>query len=623
MVFWASVGCRLSNSHVPWWVRIWIKRFPLVFLVLAVGCFFVALILFAFIPRQNRETFVVTVILSSASCFGLVVVSLWFSFELIVYTVFGGRKWLSVVFADIHVVSFVARHWELLRSRRNGQTVNDTERACSDDHTLDPGSGLQETAKYCADLIRSGDVPPKFIFKTRSLWQTLLHRILQTRSDSDEHQPAEQPSPWDMLHRVASEIGDTKPQRMSEAILQFKSKGEAIRCLHFFPNGSMLAISCVHKSGNSGRSSASSTVFLSSIRHDQQHEPYALEHPDPNSYIRQIHWAPDGRKFFTRSHYMLGVWQMEGNNWNTPTLVRELPSATVEHRMRSASWRFDGDTGNIIYVEGRRTIIENTSRHLALANCIQYLQFRHLCVKQGTCWMVGAGTYALEDQGLPRRHYIILWKLQSSGKVEYEIIKKIPVVRAISKMMLAESSQKSILVSFENKASSQLWEIEGDDTSAYIAFRHQYDPECDIQCFSDLYSIFGGTADSLVLRATSAGDIHVWHRETAEPMRCIKRPSLVKGEITCLAWNRGSGKYMLATGTKDGAVYIWTEPEKKPSSDESQTAKSAAAGAAFLKPVRGGQNDSKTDTESNNENVELKETSITVSPAVTPGIEDT
>ncbi|KAI0802107.1 hypothetical protein BC629DRAFT_1591742 [Irpex lacteus] len=542
---WMQAIYRSPDSHVPWWVRIWIKRFPLVFLVLAVGCFFVALILFAFIPRQNRETFVVTVILSSASCFGLVVVSLWFSFELIVYTVFGGRKWLSVVFADIHVVSFVARHWELLRSRRNGQTVNDTERACSDDHTLDPGSGLQETAKYCADLIRSGDVPPKFIFKTRSLWQTLLHRILQTRSDSDEHQPAEQPSPWDMLHRVASEIGDTKPQRM----------------------------------------------------------------------------APDGRKFFTRSHYMLGVWQMEGNNWNTPTLVRELPSATVEHRMRSASWRFDGDTGNIIYVEGRRTIIENTSRHLALANCIQYLQFRHLCVKQGTCWMVGAGTYALEDQGLPRRHYIILWKLQSSGKVEYEIIKKIPVVRAISKMMLAESSQKSILVSFENKASSQLWEIEGDDTSAYIAFRHQYDPECDIQCFSDLYSIFGGTADSLVLRAT--GDIHVWHRETAEPMRCIKRPSLVKGEITCLAWNRGSGKYMLATGTKDGAVYIWTEPEKKPSSDESQTAKSAAAGAAFLKPVRGGQNDSKTDTESNNENVELKETSITVSPAVTPGIEDT
>lgn len=80
---------------------------------------------------------------------------------------------------------------------------------------------------------------------------------------------------------------------------------------------------------------------------------------------------------------------------------------------------------------------------------------------------------------------------------------------------------------------------------------------------------------------------------------------------------------MLATGTKDGAVYIWSEPEERLNSDESQTAKSATARAAFLKAVGRGQNDSKMDTESNNENAELKETSITVSPAVNPGIEDT
>lgn len=72
-----------------------------------------------------------TVILSSASCFGLVVVSLWFSFELIVYTVFGGRKWLSDVFADIHVLSFLIRHWEVFRNRRNSQTVNGKSDICN------------------------------------------------------------------------------------------------------------------------------------------------------------------------------------------------------------------------------------------------------------------------------------------------------------------------------------------------------------------------------------------------------------------------------------------------------------------------------------------------------------
>ena len=43
---------RSPDSYVPWWVRIWIEQFPLLFLVLAVGCFFVALILFAFIRQQ-------------------------------------------------------------------------------------------------------------------------------------------------------------------------------------------------------------------------------------------------------------------------------------------------------------------------------------------------------------------------------------------------------------------------------------------------------------------------------------------------------------------------------------------------------------------------------------------
>lgn len=43
-------------------------------------------------------------------------------------------------------------------------------------------------------------------------------------------------------------------------------------------------------------------------------------------------------------------------------------------------------------------------------NCIQYFQVRHVCLTQG--WMIGAGTYVLEERGLPRRYYIV-GKLQS------------------------------------------------------------------------------------------------------------------------------------------------------------------------------------------------------------------
>lgn len=48
-----SYYCSRSPGHrVPWWVLIWIKRSPLVFLVLSVACFSVGLCCFAYASDQ-------------------------------------------------------------------------------------------------------------------------------------------------------------------------------------------------------------------------------------------------------------------------------------------------------------------------------------------------------------------------------------------------------------------------------------------------------------------------------------------------------------------------------------------------------------------------------------------
>lgn len=137
----------------------------------------------------------------------------------------------------------------------------DAERACCDSHTLASGGGVEEAAKYCADLIRSGDVPPRIINRTRSLWQSL-----RQHTRPDEHRPTKRPRLNDVVHRATYGLKDTRPQRMTEANLQFQDKERAaIRCLHFSPNGSTLAISCVHKDGKSGSSGVPSTVVLSDV----------------------------------------------------------------------------------------------------------------------------------------------------------------------------------------------------------------------------------------------------------------------------------------------------------------------------------------------------------------------
>jgi len=109
---------------VPWWVLIWIKRSPLVLLVMSVTCFSIGLCLFAYGSDQvislsasvlyllywlltlNFEgpvTATITTVLTCITSFGLGAVSLWFLSERWVYLRHSGRKWASdVLFESQH-----------------------------------------------------------------------------------------------------------------------------------------------------------------------------------------------------------------------------------------------------------------------------------------------------------------------------------------------------------------------------------------------------------------------------------------------------------------------------------------------------------------------------------------
>lgn len=53
-------------------------------------------------------------------------------------------------------------------------------------------------------------------------------------------------------------------------------------------------------------------------------------------YLSSINRAPDGHKFFTRSHYVLGIWEVEDNNlvsYNESSVLRPANSYIARHRM--------------------------------------------------------------------------------------------------------------------------------------------------------------------------------------------------------------------------------------------------------------------------------------------------
>jgi hypothetical protein len=141
------------------------------------------------------------------------------------------------------------------------------------------------------------------------------------------------------------------------------------------------------------------------------------------------------------------------------------------------------------------------------------------------------------------------------------------------------------------KAPPQLWKVDmvkkqteppatPPETVARLSLRHTYMPKTPVEFAGPSY--FGGKDDQLIVCAGkglpplllnqlideifanvfihlsyTAGDIHIWDRESAASLHHV-RAQVVGGDLTCLAWNPTADPFMFATGSHDGAVRIWT-----------------------------------------------------------------
>ncbi|KAF7325336.1 Catabolite degradation [Mycena venus] len=97
---------------------------------------------------------------------------------------------------------------------------------------------------------------------------------------------------------------------------------------------------------------------------------------------------------------------------------------------------------------------------------------------------------------------------------------------------------------------------------ARLTLRHTYMPKRAVEFAGPSY--FGGKNDELVLCAGKAGDIHIWDQESGTLLQYIP-PAQQNGDLTCITWNRAADDpFMFATGSHDGGVRIWTQPEDTP-----------------------------------------------------------
>ncbi|KAJ7359084.1 WD40 repeat-like protein [Mycena albidolilacea] len=628
---WKQAMYRSPGHRVPWWVLIWIKRSPLVFLVMSVACFSVGLCLFAYASQQHIVTSTITTIFTIFTSFGLAAVSAWFASERYIYLQHSGGKWLSDVIQDAKeqflAIPGVKRIRKLFRGiqRRSRAAKKALARLSSKTANL--------ISRDSSDSEKSDDLEANILptsngggYHTREMSASAMTSVVHLQS-TDEATPTASPSPepavpnTPTLSGAGSEAGGTtvpasvgpskgkllwknamqtvkmrsvaaapfgprtpRRQRTSSSTTNF---GERKRTLADEPIRAVLARSRVATlKPKLGKLMATEALeahqalvrhlqfspdgkFLATSSWDRTSIIWRIERgtlmshrvlAHPQGFVGQVAWSDTGNMLLTKLGRGMKVWTEDG-----------VCQKTIDRQtnVESITW-FPGSQA-FLSVEG------STVTKLDLRGNIldQYefgrMKLHDVAVTPDGTRLLGVGPLLESPTGRhpsksPAEKRLVVYNTEMK-QIEHQT----PVLNDVRDITLARNTRQGLiaLVSYENKAPPQLWRMEllkdrenAQLLVARLTLRHTYMPKRTVEFAGPSY--FGGKNDELVLCAGKAGDIHIWDQESGTLLRYIHAPQQ-SADMTCIAWNHAvEDPFMFATGSHDGGVRIWTQPEEDP-----------------------------------------------------------
>ncbi|PCH35089.1 WD40 repeat-like protein [Wolfiporia cocos MD-104 SS10] len=618
---WKQAMYRSPGNRVPWWVLIWIKRSPLVFLVSSVACFSMGLVLFAYSSGQDKVTRTLTSVFSASSCVGLAAVSAWFVSERLIYDRHKGHKWLADAISEtkVRVCSTSGMQWIMYEPRaiawrmwrrllkswraifarlegfsratrriRRASTMMSSDGEKTEDVSSEEASSPlgystpttpRQTHHRTASLGSMGAILPMYDPSTperpfatlsdpttpekelnpaiRDRWRATVRKAVAINNvvkafpqgqnakgiaSSGDIQGSSAKLAGEELatakaNRMAAEKANLVPQLRSLEVAQaFTPHTALVKHLHFSPDGEYIATS-----------SWDHTSKLFRVHGRAPLEQYrVLAHTQ--RFVKQVAWSPDGEYILTRQANTIGIWTKDGVK--RAVTQDGMWRNDIRHEgVLSIAWCFDNTT--FLSVEESSVLKFDLTGKILERYHFDRVALHDVAVRHDGDRMLCVGVLLASQDGLlPRRSraekQIIVYNLQRK-----EIESRVPVLNDVRDITIARGTN-FVLVSYEDKAPPQLWEL-----SVRLNLRHTYMPKEPVDFAGPSY--FGGKKDQLVLCAGKAGDIYMWHRDTAALLHHI-RPQALDGELTCLAWNHASSTLMFATGTHDGGVSIWTQP---------------------------------------------------------------
>ncbi|KAG2052733.1 WD40 repeat-like protein [Suillus hirtellus] len=602
---WKQAVYRSPGHKVPWWVLIWIKRSPLVFLVMSVACFSVGLMLFTYATKQGFVTSTITTVFTVVTSFGLAVVSAWFVSERRVFVRYHGQIWLDdaineainevihrvlrfslvVAMRDIirwclfaisgllrrvplklpGVITQIGHRDRTLPTMQEGLPMDDLSHrrdistsassAFTDHPTSIKGLASEDSKPSHPAIARQrfrGAVRSIIVMQQQKAGRPMMpQRIPSFDWNSAVGMSPTRPSSVD-LDAIRGPRATLIPKlKTLEPVQDLSVHTALVRHLQFSPSGKYLATSSWDRS---------SVIF----RVEDAFSIHAiLVHV--GGFIGQVAWSDSSTLLLTRLPRGIKVWTEDG----FCKRIIERP-----HSVSSVVWLPANET-QFLSVEGSRVLKLDIKGRVLDSYHFGGIQLHNVAVTPDGQRLLGVGPLLAAPNGMHPSRTTRVEKCIVVLNMETRTFEnQTPVFNDVRDITMSKRGG-NVLISFEHKTHPQLWKMElVRDTkdrenpyaqTARLILRHTYEPTVRVDFVGPSY--FGGVDDQLVLCAGKAGDIHIWERDTAILLHYI-RPQAFGGDLTCVAWNHSTDDpCMLATGSHDGTVHIWRTPMWDCSSD--------------------------------------------------------
>ncbi|RDB27816.1 hypothetical protein Hypma_002286 [Hypsizygus marmoreus] len=639
---WKQAMYRSPGHRVPWWVLIWIKRSPLVFLVMSVACFSIGLCLFAYASGQAQATSTLTTVFTAFTSFGLTAVSAWFASERYIFLRHRGQKWLSD--ALIEYKEMIMKLPGMQRLKLGVEAIGE--------HILQLSEALQRLSCKILGIAYARSTSSE---DSDDLEANVLP-IAHSNHHHHHHHPGETPTspvrrPSDVMSEPPksppppqSPISEKDPtpspiepspgkQRWKNALRSVKMRSAVSSPLGMSVIGSpplrrrTTSSGLTSSYGERKRTMAEEPVkaILRSRVAALQPKLRQLEATQDlaahSALVRHLQFSPDGKYLATSSwdrtsvvfrvgdpfvsHRILAhaqgfvgqvAWSPTGNMLLTK-LARGIKVWTAEEgvckktidrktNVESIAWFPDGKT--FISVEGSDvTKLDLTGKILD-----QYdfgrMRLHDVAITPDSQRLIGVGPLLESPTGLQpsksrAEKRLIVYNMETN-----QVENQTPVLNDVRDITVTQTARSGViaLISYENKAPPQLWKLElvkdrenNAIVTARLTLRHTYMPKVQVDFAGPSY--FGGKNNELVLCAGKAGDIHIWDQESGALLHYV-RAQAHGGDLTCIAWNHAFvDPFMFATGSHDGAVRIWTKRPEESDDDLGMDINHVGHGASF------------------------------------------